>query len=194
MQVQISEKIRIIRQHRGLTQKQLGVALGYGENDADNRIRKYELNIRTPREDVVAKLAAVLRVNRINFISLESGSLENIMQTLFWLEEGNPGLVKLFSLEKNPRKKTAELNSEPAENDVFAKYDDSDYWPAHSPVGVWFNNRQLDDFLREWKLRKDELRAKEITREEYFEWKLNWPFTCDGMENSKSYISWRGAR
>ena len=26
----------------------------------------------------------------------------------------------------------------------------------------------------------DELKSGEITRDEYFEWKINWPQTCDG--------------
>ena len=25
----------------------------------------------------------------------------------------------------------------------------------------------------------DELKSGEITRDEYFEWKINWPYTCD---------------
>ena len=34
--------------------------------------------------------------------------------------------------------------------------------------------------LKEWVVRMDELKSGEITRDEYFEWKINWPQTCDG--------------
>ena len=32
--------------------------------------------------------------------------------------------------------------------------------------------------------RQQELHAGEITREEYFEWKINWPSTCDDGKES----------
>ena len=35
--------------------------------------------------------------------------------------------------------------------------------------------------MREWLVRQQENRAGEITREEYFEWKLNWPDTYDDL-------------
>ena len=33
--------------------------------------------------------------------------------------------------------------------------------------------------LKEWEIRKRELKAGEITKDEYFEWKINLPETCD---------------
>ena len=38
----------------------------------------------------------------------------------------------------------------------------------------------------------DELKSGEITRDEYFEWKINWPQTCDGCgkyEPKKQWLS-----
>ena len=49
----------------------------------------------------------------------------------------------------------------------------------------------VDEFMREWLFRQQELHAGEITREEYFEWKLNWPHTCDDGLESEYYIPWR---
>ena len=43
---------------------------------------------------------------------------------------------------------------------------------------MWFNYGILNDFLKEWTLRKEELKSGKITRDEYFEWKINWPQTC----------------
>ena len=49
----------------------------------------------------------------------------------------------------------------------------------------------VDEFMREWLFRQQELHAGEITRDEYFEWKLNWPHTCDDSKESEYYIPWR---
>ena len=44
---------------------------------------------------------------------------------------------------------------------------------------MWFNYGVLNDFMKEWILRKEEMKSSVITRDEYFEWKINWPQTCD---------------
>ena len=49
----------------------------------------------------------------------------------------------------------------------------------------------VDEFMHEWLLRQQELDAGEITRDEYFEWKLNWPYTCDDSKESQYYVTWR---
>ena len=51
--------------------------------------------------------------------------------------------------------------------------------PLNLPWACTSNYGLVDEFMREWLLRQQELHAGEITREEYFEWKLNWPCTCD---------------
>ena len=130
---------------------------------------------------MLLQMAKVLDVNPLNFISEVSGSAEDIMQTFFWLDEDNPGAINLFQLARNPGKCNAS-------DDDAARYNDSDNWPAHPPVGLWFNYGVVDDFMREWLVRKNELKAGEISREEYLEWKLNWPDTC---ENNKSPLKWR---
>ena len=45
--------------------------------------------------------------------------------------------------------------------------------------------------MREWAIRFQELADNEITREEYFEWKINWPFTCDDGGRFEPSIHWR---
>ena len=40
----------------------------------------------------------------------------------------------------------------------------------------------LNDFLKEWVVRMDELKSDEITKDKYFEWKITQPQTCDGCE------------
>ena len=54
-------------------------------------------------------------------------------------------------------------------------YIDSDEWPAHAPVGMWIDYGLVNEFLREWFLRKEQLKSGEISEDEYFEWKSTWP-------------------
>jgi transcriptional regulator with XRE-family HTH domain len=182
----LADKIKKIRQFRGLTQKQLGMGIGFHEKNADSRIRQYEIEGRIPRDGYLMKIAEILSINPINFTGGEPGSAEYIMQNFFWLEETSPGLVRLFPLEKNKGK----VNSSP---DSSVKYWDSDAWPAHSPTGIWINNKLVDGFLREWLIRKDELKVGSITKDEYFEWKLNWPRTCDDCGRIEPIYKWRSA-
>lgn len=52
---------------------------------------------------------------------------------------------------------------------------DNDAYGDTKHICVGFNYSLLDDFLSEWKNKKEELANGKITREEYFEWKINWP-------------------
>lgn len=40
-------------------------------------------------------------------------------------------------------------------------------------------NRITQFFLNTWKKKKEDLASGKITKEEYFEWKINWPHTED---------------
>ena len=73
-----------------------------------------------------------------------------------------------------------------------ASYDDvTEYWPDEPPVGMWFNYGLVDEFMREWMIRKQELKNGEITDAEYLEWKLNWPDTCDDCGKCEPKKGWR---
>ena len=51
--ITFGEKLRYIRRKNNLTQKQLGMAVGFPENTADVRIAQYETNARSPREELL---------------------------------------------------------------------------------------------------------------------------------------------
>ena len=53
----IGERIRFIRNLRGMTQKLLGTAIGFPEKTADIRLAQYESGTRTPKEDITVALA-----------------------------------------------------------------------------------------------------------------------------------------
>jgi len=178
----IGEKIRRIRTFRGMTQKELGIAIGLDEKGADNRIAQYETDYRVPKKDLLDKIAHVLDINPINFWITGLGHAEEVMLTLFWLEESSKGSFELFQLERKPG-----LN-QPHTNVAF--YNPSEDWPTLPPVGLYFNYL-VDDFLHEWLIRQEEYTSKEITRDEYFEWKLGWPATCDDCGKIEPSKKWR---
>ena len=47
----VGEKIKYIRTFRGITQQQLGVAIGLPAKGADNRMAQYETNYRVPKKE-----------------------------------------------------------------------------------------------------------------------------------------------
>ena len=58
----MGDKIHRIRDFRGMTQKQLGKAVGFDEKSADVRIAQYESSARTPKHALLCALADALGV------------------------------------------------------------------------------------------------------------------------------------
>ena len=59
--------MRMLRNFRGMSQKELGIAIGLPEKGADNRITQYENGYRVPKSELLGEIAHVLRVNPNNF-------------------------------------------------------------------------------------------------------------------------------
>ena len=77
------------------------------------------------------------------------------------------------------------------QSDDNVYYHDGDNWPAHAPCGLWVDNPLLNGFMREWLYHQQELKENVITREEYFEWKIGWPYTCDECGKREPAKKWR---
>ena len=93
------ENIKRIRKFRGMTQKELGIAIGIGEESASPRMAQYETNNRTPRKEMLNKMAVVLDVDPRN-ISIPTGYKEDDMiYRLLVLEDYFPEM----KLERNGR-------------------------------------------------------------------------------------------
>ena len=164
----IGEKIKKARNLRGLTQKELGMKLGFDEKSADVRVAQYESGTRTPKADLLSEIAAVLDVN-IN--SLKNLSLENT-ETFIHL---------LFDLEQESKK---------LHTNNFSIISVSDELGNSQPA-LQFHNHLLNEFLEEWQFRRKELNEKIITEEEYAEWMLNFPATSDDCGKSEPVKKWR---
>ncbi len=60
--ITFGRKLKHLRQKNHLTQKELGIALGFPEDSADVRIAQYEADARKPRDEILAKMAKILPV------------------------------------------------------------------------------------------------------------------------------------
>lgn len=79
------ERLKFIRHCRGFTQKELGMLLGYPENQADVRIAQYEKNARTPKQKTVDQLVEILDVSPVVFSQKICSSSEELLQSMYWL-------------------------------------------------------------------------------------------------------------
>ena len=83
----IGERIHFFRTLRGMTQKYLGMALGFPEKSADVRLAQYENGSRTPKADLTAALAQILDVSPHALDVPDIDSYVGLMHTLFTLED-----------------------------------------------------------------------------------------------------------
>ena len=159
----IGEKIKRIRQHRKMTQKELGDAVGL----TANRIAQYEMGYRVPKDALVEKFVEALKVSRESLLE-NNGMAVTVLEQLFWLDEEVPGIIQLVKTDRSQMPYNAKLG-------FSLRYDDNDNWPTHPPIVLWFDFTMLDDFLRDWAKIQRLLREGIISQKDYFEWKICWP-------------------
>lgn len=167
--MELGQKIKKIRIFRGMTQRELGIRLGYGRESADVRIAQYESGARVPKRETLSMMANILEVNILNFIRPHPGSAEDLMQLFFWLDEENRDAVQLFVMETGREKTDAD-----SYNGIGFYPDAEGRQPA---VGIRFGYGKMDEYLGQWMEKKQQLNAQKISEKEYLEWKWNWPIT-----------------
>lgn len=143
----IGERIRFIRNLRGMTQKYLGMAIGFTEKTADVRMAQYESGARTPKENMTADLANVLDIRPQALAVPDIDSDIGLMHTLFALED-------LRGL------KVSEIDGE-----LCLRLDRS----TGRTYEAMFN------MLNAWRQQAAKLEAGEITKEQYNQWRYRYP-------------------
>jgi transcriptional regulator with XRE-family HTH domain len=83
----IGERIRFFRNLKGMTQKFLGVQVGFPEKTADIRLAQYESGTRTPKSDLTEALANALDVSIMALNVPDIDTDIGFMHTLFALED-----------------------------------------------------------------------------------------------------------
>ena len=143
----IGERIRYFRNLRGMTQKYLGMRVGFPERTADIRMAQYEAGTRTPKADLVEALAYVLDLSPQALTVPDIDTDYGLMHTLFALEDRR-GL------------RIGEIDGE-----ICLRLDKSDWNKFHSMFNMW----------NAWRKEAAKLEAGEITREEYDHWRYTYP-------------------
>ena len=83
----IGQRIKKARLHKGLTQQELGVLIGFPINSADVRIAQYESGARTPKEKFLTDIANALDVSPQALDLPDIDSYAGLAHTLFALED-----------------------------------------------------------------------------------------------------------
>jgi len=142
----IGERIRYIRNLRGMTQKYLGMLIGFDENAADVRIAQYESGARTPKEKFLNDIANALDVSPQALDLPNIDSYAGLAHTLFALED-------LYGF------KISNLDGE-----LCLTLDKS--------KGMTYVS--MFDIFNTWSKEYAKLQNGEITEEEYNEWRYNY--------------------
>ena len=139
--------MRWFRTAIGMTQKELGMKLGFSEHTAVIRVGQYENEKRTPKQDMINQMA------RIFDVAPEAIAVPNI--------DNYYGLMHtLFTLEDRYGLSIAEIDGEIClkQNINHPNYD-----------------RYLADRLRDWNEEKQRLNNGSILVSEYNHWRYNYP-------------------
>lgn len=98
----IGERIRFFRKRNGLTQKHLGLLIGFSDKCAEIRIAQYENGTRKPKEKLTGAIAKALSVSPFTLSVPEINDPLKLIHMLFALEdtygewiEGSKGAVAL---------------------------------------------------------------------------------------------------
>lgn len=97
--MKIGTKIRLIRQHRHMTQLELGERIGLGASGA-NRIAQYEIGYRTPKRNLIKNIAHALNVPETILSIEENESLQTLLRQLLWLDQEDCALIEFIPVNE----------------------------------------------------------------------------------------------
>ena len=121
-----------------MTQKYLGMQVGFPEKTADIRMAQYESGSRTPKADLTNNLANVFGISTSALTVPDIDSYNGLMHTLFTLED-----LYGFRIDK--------LDDEGT------------------------NYLKMFDMFSAWQEQAEKFKNGEITKEEYDNWRYNYP-------------------
>ena len=153
----IGERIRFIRNLRGMTQKYLGTLVGFPEKTADIRMAQYEAGTRTPKEDLTKALASALDVSPLALDVPDIDSYFGLMHTLLALEDRYG------------------LTIETRDGEVLFRID-----PRKGKDAA-----RISELVCAWAAIAEKYHAGEISRDEYDKWRYYYPQYDDTQITAK---------
>lgn len=143
----IGERIKYIRNLRGMTLKWLGMVIGFDEKNADVRMAQYESGTRKPKEKLISDLANALGVSTHALTVPDIDSNIGLMHTLFALED-------LYGFEINSIDGELCLTLDKSKSNTYLS---------------------MFKMLSAWQQEAEKLKNGEITKEEYDAWRYTYP-------------------
>lgn len=143
----IGERIHFFRIMRGMTQKYLGMLVDFPERSADVRLAQYETGSRKPKAELTAALAQALDVAPQALDIPDIDSQIGLMHTLFALKD-------IYGLTISE-----------TDGEVCLKISKDKGKAAE----------ELLQMLTVWQEQAAKLTTEEISREEYDQWRYNYP-------------------
>ena len=143
----IGERIHFFRMMRGMTQKYLGMSVGFPERSADVRLAQYETGSRKPKADLTAALAQALDVSPQALDVPDIDSYIGLMHTLFTLED-----IYGLTISETDGEVCLKVNKDKCKDAA-----------------------ELLKMLYAWKEQADKLSSNEISRKEYDNWRYHYP-------------------
>ena len=143
----IGERIRFIRNLRGMTQKYLGTLVGFPEKTADIRMAQYESGTRTPKAELTKAIANAMDVSPLALDVPDIDSYLGLMHTLFTLEDR-------YGLTVEIRKGEVLFRFDPRKGKDAAR---------------------ISEMVCAWAPVADKYRAGEISKDDYDKWRYNYP-------------------
>ena len=155
LEMAIGERIRFFRNLCGMTQKYLGMKVGFSERTADIRMAQYESGVRTPKKDMTEQLAYVLGVSPMALDVPNIESDYNLIHTLFAIED-------VYGLK-------------PVKIDGVAYLvpDAQHTYKGNNLKKLYPNS--LVQLITRWANEAEKLKNGEITQEEYDRWRYTFP-------------------
>ena len=142
----LGDRIRFFRRKTGMTQRELGMTMGFSPLTAEVRVSQYENGSRKPKPRALATLASIFRVAPSTMEVPDIEDRAKLMQTLFAMEDR-------YAL------KPIRIYGE-----TFLCVDTLD--PFHVD--------QMNGMLDEWQEQLARMERNEITQEEYDHWRYNY--------------------
>ena len=146
----IGARIKLVREHRNLTQQKLGEILGYGKSSA-NRIAQYEMGYRCPKADRLKEIAKAMNIREEAFLMPDETPID-LLRILIWYDWEHEGVLQLATSRTE--------NIPPGE--------------IAYPI-IYSEQLPLTTLLLDWADKRFSLSAGEITHADYLEWMLQWP-------------------
>ena len=176
----IGTKIKTIRKLRGMTQKDLGVALGFVEQNAAKRVSQYESNEKIPKDEVVSNITKILKVSPYALLKINEIKCIDLIEEAFWFEET--------------------INSRIANNQLMNTYVDfeiitngtdpsnsSEYQSNNASITGLPENDLIFCAIRIKNYFLKMVRSGQMSNDSYLNWKICWPYNLDIMEYYKMY-------